>query len=57
MSSERPARRLVLIEAKSELYSFYAEGRFVAQYRAESPLDAETVEHLRANHPIPKERA
>lgn len=58
MSSERPVRRFVVIEAKSELYSFYAEGRFVAQYRSDGGLlDAETIEHLRANHPLPKERA
>lgn len=58
MSSERPVRRFVVIEAKSQLYSFYAEGRFVAQYRSEGGLlGAEEVEHIRANHQLPKERA
>ena len=57
MSSERPARRFALIDAKSQLYSFYLEGRLLAQYHSDVPLSAEMIEEMRATHPIPPKEA
>jgi hypothetical protein len=39
------------------LYSFYAEGRLLAQYHSDIPLSAEMIEEMRANHPIPPQEA
>lgn len=50
-------RRLVLIEAKRQLYSFYARGRLVAQYRSDQLLSAAHVEYLRTEHAIPPKEA